>query len=82
LHCTPQAQTASCAACWQPHAQFDPLPVVQVQAACLTSFMIDFLWSVDDGMSSISALCAVARHMDSTVGRAASLDAATVSPVD
>jgi len=53
-----------------------------VQAACLTSFMIDFLWFVDDGMSSMSGLCSATLHLDSRLGRAASLDAATVSPVD
>jgi len=82
LHCAPQAQTACCAACWQPHAQVEPLQLAQEQGACLTLFMIDFLWFVDDGMSSKSGLWSVARHLGSRLRRAALLDAATVSPVD
>jgi hypothetical protein len=41
-----------------------------------------FLWFVDDGMSSMTALWSIALYLDSGLGRAAALDAATVSPVD
>ena len=82
MHWAPQAQTACRAACWQPHAQFEPLQVAQGQGACLTSFMIDFLWFVDDGMSSKRGLWSVALGLDSRLRRAAVRDAATVSPVD
>jgi len=43
LHWGAQAQAVCCAACRQPQAQLGPLQVLQLQGACVTSFMLKFL---------------------------------------